>query len=93
MLCFIRLTAATRASKTQEKNNKEIRHRGGYLLSLLLFVCNLGKKKKEKHQQKTTLSSLCIYSINYFRSLLPPEAGLGKRATDASHFAFISQQF
>lgn len=48
MLCFIRLTAATPASKTQEKNNKEIRHRGAYLLSPLLFVCNLGKKKRKK---------------------------------------------
>lgn len=65
MLCFIRLTAATRASKTQEKNNKEIRHRGGYLLSLLLFVCNLGKKKKRKKPTKNhpELSLYLLYQL------------------------------
>lgn len=63
MLCFIRLKAATLASKTQEKNNKEIRHRGAYLLSPLLFVCNLGKKKQNKTKNHPELSLYLLYQL------------------------------
>lgn len=75
------LPADTWTSKTQGWNNNEVRSTG--LSALHAALCLQPGKK----------NSLCIYSFNYFRSQLPPEAGLGKRATRASHFAFISQQF
>lgn len=82
---------SSRHSEQQNTGAEQQRDKehGAYLLSMLLFVCNLRGKKKNQTNKKP----LCIYSFNYFRSQLPPEAGFGKHATRASHFAFISQQF
>lgn len=88
MLCFIRLTAATPTSKTRGQNNKEIRRTEAYLLPPL-FVCNLGKKPNQP-----THPDLPLYLLYQLFPLLTSfQAGLGKRATGASLFAFISQQF